>query len=195
MDYIPYRKDEVDPRRCGHYLSCRGTATSWPAWTSAGPADRVATLVDEYVAGEQVDGYDAIECVAAQPWCDGHVNMMGISYRGFTALQVATLQPPHLTSIIRSTSPTTAIRRLPLPGRLAADVLRPGLVRHPHDRLERECPDAIVASTPCARTWRPAIAGAPAVSPRVASSTRSTGRTGAKGSWRTSRTGSPARRS
>ena len=26
--------------------------------------------------------------------------MMGISYGGFTALQVATLQPPHLTSII-----------------------------------------------------------------------------------------------
>ena len=38
--------------------------------------------------------------MAAQPWCDGHVNMMGISYGGFTALQVATLQPPHLTSII-----------------------------------------------------------------------------------------------
>ena len=56
--------------------------------------------VDEYVAQEQVDGYDAIEWLAAQPWCDGHVNMMGISYGGFTALQVATLQPPHLTSII-----------------------------------------------------------------------------------------------
>ncbi len=38
--------------------------------------------------------------MAAQPWCDGHVNMIGISYGGFTALQVATLQPPHLTSII-----------------------------------------------------------------------------------------------
>ena len=49
---------------------------------------------------EQLDGYDAIEWVAAQPWCDGHVNLMGISYGGFTALQVATHQPPHLTSII-----------------------------------------------------------------------------------------------
>ena len=56
--------------------------------------------VDEYVAQEQEDGYDAIEWMAAQPWCDGHVNMIGISYGGFTALQVATLQPPHLTSII-----------------------------------------------------------------------------------------------
>jgi predicted acyl esterase len=56
--------------------------------------------VDEYVLQEQLDGYDAIEWIAQQPWCDGHVNMMGISYGGFTSLQVASHAPPHLTSII-----------------------------------------------------------------------------------------------
>ena len=55
---------------------------------------------DEYVLQEQLDGYDAIEWLAAQPFCDGHVNQMGISYGGFTSLQVATHAPPHLTSII-----------------------------------------------------------------------------------------------
>ena len=30
----------------------------------------------------------------------GHVNMMGISYGGFTSLQVASHAPAHLTSII-----------------------------------------------------------------------------------------------
>ena len=38
--------------------------------------------------------------IAEQPWCDGHVNLMGISYGGFTGAQVATHRPPHLTSII-----------------------------------------------------------------------------------------------
>ena len=80
--------------------SCHGTATSWPGSTSVAPGGSEGHAVDEYVAQEQVDGYDAIEWMAAQPWCDGHVNMIGISYGGFTALQVATLQPPHLTSII-----------------------------------------------------------------------------------------------
>ena len=45
------------------------------------------------------DGAEAIEWIGAQPWCDGHVNMMGISYGGFTRLQVA-IHAPHLTSII-----------------------------------------------------------------------------------------------
>jgi putative CocE/NonD family hydrolase len=55
---------------------------------------------DEYVLQEQEDGYDAIEWMARQPWCDGHINILGISYGGFTALQVASHNPPHLTSII-----------------------------------------------------------------------------------------------
>ena len=41
-----------------------------------------------------------VEWIANQDWCDGQVNMMGISYGGFTALQVAALAPPHLRSII-----------------------------------------------------------------------------------------------
>jgi uncharacterized protein len=100
MDYVPYRKDEVDPAAIRHYLELprRGYVVARVDIRGTGGSEGYA--VDEYVAGEQQDGYDAIEWIAAQPWCDGHVNMMGISYGGFTALQVATLQPPHLTSII-----------------------------------------------------------------------------------------------
>ena len=100
MDYIPYRKDEVDPAAMRHYLELprHGYIVARVDIRGTGGSDGHA--VDEYVAQEQEDGYDAIEWLAAQPWCDGHVNMMGISYGGFTALQVATLQPPHLTSII-----------------------------------------------------------------------------------------------
>src|SRR5262249_14774940 len=55
--------------------------------------------VDEYTAEETRDGCDAVQRLAAQPWCDGAVGMLGSSYSGFTALQVAALAPPALKAI------------------------------------------------------------------------------------------------
>jgi predicted acyl esterase len=48
------------------------------------------------------DAYDFIEWVAAQPWCDGNVGMIGISY--FASMQVlaAAERPPHLKAIFAS---------------------------------------------------------------------------------------------
>jgi predicted acyl esterase len=45
-----------------------------------------------------LDGYDAIETVAAQPWA-GKVGMVGISYPGISQLFVASTRPPHLAAI------------------------------------------------------------------------------------------------
>lgn len=99
MEYIPYRKDEVAPgSRFYSYLPQHGYIVARVDIRGTGASRGAAT--DEYVPGEQEDGYDAIEWLATQPFCDGNVNMMGISYGGFTSLQVATLQPPHLRSII-----------------------------------------------------------------------------------------------
>ena len=100
MDYIPYRKDEVDPAAMPHYLELPRHGYAVARVDIRGTGSSEGHAIDEYVEQEQLDGYDAIEWLAAQPWCDGHVSMLGISYGGFTALQVATLQPPHLTSII-----------------------------------------------------------------------------------------------
>jgi putative CocE/NonD family hydrolase len=46
------------------------------------------------------DGYDVVEWLAKQPWCDGKVAMWGGSYAGYD--QWATLQnfPPHLATIV-----------------------------------------------------------------------------------------------
>ena len=47
-----------------------------------------------------VDGYDAIEAVAAQPWVQDHrVGMGGISYPGISQLFVASTRPPSLEAI------------------------------------------------------------------------------------------------
>lgn len=51
-------------------------------------------------AGHQdEDGYDTIEAIAAMPWCDGHVGMMGESYHGFSQLACARANPSHLQAI------------------------------------------------------------------------------------------------
>jgi predicted acyl esterase len=100
MEYIPYRKDQVDlaARPFYGYLARQGYLVIRVDIRGTGAS--AGKNLDEYLRQEQEDGYDCVEWIAKQPWCDGHVNMMGISYGGFSALQVATLQPPHLTSII-----------------------------------------------------------------------------------------------
>ncbi len=55
---------------------------------------------DEYVQQEQDDGVRIIEWIAQQPWCNGKVGMEGLSWSGFSALQVAACQPPALKAII-----------------------------------------------------------------------------------------------
>lgn len=100
------------------------------------------------LAVEGVDGYDSVESIAAQPWCDGSVGMMGISYLSGLQWFAAMEQPPHLKAIapgmggmrtvgigmtpVRSggaVSLAVALSRIPLNGR---DVL---------DRLERQGQD------------------------------------------------------
>ena len=49
---------------------------------------------------QSLDGFDAIETIAAQPWAKFHkVGMVGISYPGIEQLYVARTEPPHLTAI------------------------------------------------------------------------------------------------
>jgi predicted acyl esterase len=49
---------------------------------------------------QSLDGYDAIETIAAQPWVKFHkVGMVGISYPGIEQLYVARTHPPHLAAI------------------------------------------------------------------------------------------------
>jgi putative CocE/NonD family hydrolase len=50
--------------------------------------------------GEAIDFCDAIEWAAAQPWCNGKVGLLGISYYAINQWFVANLQPPSLKAII-----------------------------------------------------------------------------------------------
>jgi predicted acyl esterase len=55
-----------------------------------------------YTTQEGIDGYDLIEWIAQQPWCNGNVGMLGYSYYSKVQLKVAIQQPPHLKAIFTS---------------------------------------------------------------------------------------------
>jgi uncharacterized protein len=50
-------------------------------------------------AQERGDLYDVIEWIAAQPWCDGKVGMLGISYFAMAQMAAAVAKPPSLKAI------------------------------------------------------------------------------------------------
>lgn len=52
---------------------------------------------------EAQDGYDSVEWVAAQWWCDGSVGMSGLSYLGAVQWLAAIERPPHLKTIVPTT--------------------------------------------------------------------------------------------
>lgn len=101
LEMIPYGKDNwrrnADVAR-GEWLAARGFALCRLDVRGTGSSPGVAP--DEYTEAETLDGYDAVEWLAAQPWCSGNVGMWGISYGGFTSIQVAKLRPPHLRAIL-----------------------------------------------------------------------------------------------
>jgi uncharacterized protein len=49
---------------------------------------------------ERRDMYDLVEWAAQQPWSDGNVGMIGISYFAGTQMEAAVERPPHLKAII-----------------------------------------------------------------------------------------------
>ncbi|MBF9235885.1 CocE/NonD family hydrolase [Hymenobacter sp. BT683] len=50
------------------------------------------------------DGYDVVEWLAKQPWCNGKVAMWGGSYAGFDQWSTAKELPPHLTTMVPAAS-------------------------------------------------------------------------------------------
>ncbi len=62
------------------------------------------------------DGYDLIEWLAAQDWCNGKVGMSGTSYLAFSQWFIAAEQPPHLAAINPNEGLSDAYRDLSMRG-------------------------------------------------------------------------------
>ncbi len=48
---------------------------------------------------EGQDGYDTVEWLAEQPWCNGKIGTFGLSYAAHTQAALACLNPPHLSAM------------------------------------------------------------------------------------------------
>ena len=101
LEYLPYRKRDgtivrdalTHPYFAGHgYAAIRVDMR--------GNGDSEGLMHDEYARQEQDDALEAIAWIARQKWCTGKVGMMGISWGGFNALQVAARKPPALKAIV-----------------------------------------------------------------------------------------------
>ena len=101
LEYIPYRKNDATsggdvlrhPYFAGHgYASVRVDIR--------GSGDSDGILWDEYLEQEQDDALEVLAWLAEQDWCTGSTGMIGISWGGFSGLQVAARQPEELKAII-----------------------------------------------------------------------------------------------
>ncbi|MBB3064887.1 CocE/NonD family hydrolase [Limibacillus halophilus] len=101
LEFLPYRKRDGTAQR---------DETNYPTFAQAGYAgvrvdmrgngESDGLMTDEYTQQEWDDAVAVIHWIAAQPWCSGKVGMMGISWGGFNALQVAALAPEPLKAVI-----------------------------------------------------------------------------------------------
>ncbi len=101
LEYIPYRKRDGTAYRDSimhPYFAGYGYACVRVDLRGSGESEGV--LKDEYLEQELADGEAVIHWMAQQPWCNGNVGMIGISWGGFNGLQIAARRPPALKAII-----------------------------------------------------------------------------------------------
>lgn len=67
----------------------------------------------EPFVNEARDGYDSIEWLAKQDWCDGKVGMIGASYLGWVQWLAASQDPPHLVCLIPNVAPPDPFFNIP----------------------------------------------------------------------------------
>ena len=103
LEYIPYRRRDLTAVRDSmHHPYIAGHGYACVRVDLRGTGDSEGVLTDEYLEREQLDAEEILAWLAEQPWCDGRTSMMGLSWGGFAALQVAARRPPSLGTIIIS---------------------------------------------------------------------------------------------
>jgi uncharacterized protein len=101
LELIPYRKRDLTARRDSiHHPYMAGHGYACVRVDLRGSGDSEGVLTDEYLQQELNDAEDVLAWLADQPWCNGRSGMMGISWGGFNALQVAARRPPGLDAIV-----------------------------------------------------------------------------------------------
>jgi uncharacterized protein len=98
----PYLKTEQALDHPGHGKFFAENGYVWIVQDVRGRGESDGEFNFWFSEGE--DGYDMIEWIAKQEWCNGKVGTMGVSYLGEAQWQAAKKQPPHLVCMA-STAP------------------------------------------------------------------------------------------
>ena len=101
LEYMPYRKRDATRTRdepIHHWLAQHGYAAVRVDMAGSGDSDGI--LGQEFLPAEADDGVELVAWIAAQPWCNGDVAMLGKSWGGFAGLMTAMRRPPALKAII-----------------------------------------------------------------------------------------------
>lgn len=101
VEHLPYRKRDgtvvrdqfTHPWFAAHGYMCIRV-------DMRGNGESQGLMEDEYTQQELDDACEVIAWAASSEFCSGTVGMMGISWGGFNALQVAAMRPPALKAII-----------------------------------------------------------------------------------------------
>ncbi len=101
LEYLPYRKRDGTAAR---------DESTFPVFAAAGivgvrvdicgHGESDGEFDDEYSERELTQGAEVIDWISKQPWCNGSVGMMGISWGGFNGMQIAAMHPPALKAVI-----------------------------------------------------------------------------------------------
>ena len=92
LERTPYGKREAERAERARYFTRHGYVVV--IQDCRGCFDSEGDLY--FLRDEANDGYDAVEWIAQQPWCNGKVGTFGTSYAGWTQTSMAALNPPHL---------------------------------------------------------------------------------------------------
>lgn len=99
LEYTAYRLGDMpDPDHRHEHLLDRGYAIV--RFDVRGTGASGGTTTEVYSEREIDDAVAMVHWIAAQPWCDGRVGMMGLSFGGVVCLQVARRAPDPLRAIV-----------------------------------------------------------------------------------------------
>ena len=97
----PY--DKTAMAACGKYYAERGYVSA--IQDVRGRYESEGTFYP--FAHEGPDGYDAVEWLAARPWCNDRIGTFGQSYVGAVQSALASLDPPHLSAMVVTFGPSS----------------------------------------------------------------------------------------
>lgn len=104
----PYVKDSTRYVEIADFFVPRGFGVVLQDLRGRGESEGTGQYHHVVNGDEGIDGYDTIEWIAEQAWCNGKIGMVGSSFAAVVQVRAALENPPHLTAIWPDVTPTNS---------------------------------------------------------------------------------------